>query len=906
LAGKKEYEPSQFFSQQLSAFQVWLMSVGDNKSPPQQLPIVLQFLLSQAHRLQALELLGRFLDLGPWAVHSALTVGIFPYVLKLLSSKLRELQPILVFIWAKILAVDPSCQSDLVKDNGFKYFVQVLGDHTMQYEYRTMAAFALSTVVNKCTAGQERCLQSGVVSLCMEQLEEPNPVLRQWLAICLGRLWQNYDTARWYGARDNAHEKLINLLWDEIPDVRAAAVFALGTYVLNTSEDGTSEMRITIDQMVGTALLGLLNDGSSIVRKELVSALHGLTLLYEKQFHIAALNFSEGKRISAANLTTSVTSTGWIHVTIDPPDTENSVEGGTSLNLPAPQPPLNVPPLSHSLPGKAQHGISNGLDAHGGHTHNGEASQNPPDSVEPSLPHNLSGGSLANSTGDSKQFLESLPKGGASMVAAVRNWYQQIWRGIVYLASDPFPEVADLAQHVVHSLHDKLRQKPHAKMIGATLVASYSAPSSPRSVKSATLGSAGRFPTKPNVSSSAVLGRVQSELNSLGPRPKDSSPSSSGDEDEENEPSLQPLATQFCDWCCKYFANSLMKQPSECDPASASYQQREYRFIRNHLIRDDATRTCPQQSRSKLSDQIFVNREQRPAQLLKFHPYQPHLAIMHKSCWSIWDIDQGLKVTSHQDNCTYSTAKITAAEFINPHDISFLLVGSDDGAVHVWRDYYQESSDSPKPTLVTAWRGLTDMLPASKRVGMVLEWEQPTGLLYASGDVRHIRVWDSHKELMVQDIPTKADSSVTCLTSDSAERSLLIAGCGDGTVRLYDRRQPPHSSLVETLREHEGWIVNVHMQQYSQERSIVSCSVGGIVKTWDPRFSKSVSTFNLTPNINACDIHPQAPLLACASQQQAIRIFNLENKDVLNNIRYHDGFMGQKNWPYQLFGLPSL
>ena len=49
--------------------------------------------------------------------------------------------------------------------------------------------------------------------------------------------------------------------------VRAAAVFALGTYVLNTSEDGTSEMRVTIDQTVGSALLGLLNDGSSIVRK---------------------------------------------------------------------------------------------------------------------------------------------------------------------------------------------------------------------------------------------------------------------------------------------------------------------------------------------------------------------------------------------------------------------------------------------------------------------------------------------------------------------------------------------------------------------------------------------------------------------------------------------------------------
>lgn len=125
---------------------------------------------------------------------------------------------------------------------------------------------------------------------------------------------------------------------------------------------------------------------------------------------------------------------------------------------------------------------------------------------------------------------------------------------------------------------------------------------------------------------------------------------------------------------------------------------------------------------------------------------------------------------------------------------------------------------------------------------MVLEWEQPTGLLYASGDVRHIRVWDTHKELMVQDIPTKADSSVTSLTSDSAERSLLIAGCGDGTVRLYDRRQPPHSryvhegttvwvygnmtsppSLVQTLREHQGWVVNVLLQQYCQESTIVSC-----------------------------------------------------------------------------------
>lgn len=35
-------QPSQFFSQQLAAFQVWLLNCSDVKKPPAQLPIVLQ------------------------------------------------------------------------------------------------------------------------------------------------------------------------------------------------------------------------------------------------------------------------------------------------------------------------------------------------------------------------------------------------------------------------------------------------------------------------------------------------------------------------------------------------------------------------------------------------------------------------------------------------------------------------------------------------------------------------------------------------------------------------------------------------------------------------------------------------------------------------------------------------
>ncbi|KAG7108391.1 Target of rapamycin complex 1 subunit mip1 like protein [Verticillium longisporum] len=64
-----EYQNSTFFTEQLTAFEVYLAR-GDamSQKPPEQLPVVLQVLLSQQHRVRALILLGSFLDLGPWSL----------------------------------------------------------------------------------------------------------------------------------------------------------------------------------------------------------------------------------------------------------------------------------------------------------------------------------------------------------------------------------------------------------------------------------------------------------------------------------------------------------------------------------------------------------------------------------------------------------------------------------------------------------------------------------------------------------------------------------------------------------------------------------------------------------------------------------------------------------------------
>ncbi|KAL1130820.1 hypothetical protein AAG570_012061 [Ranatra chinensis] len=297
LENGDNFRHSPFFEEQLTAFQVWLGLGTERRSPPEQLPIVLQVLLSQVHRLRALELLGRFLDLGPWAVNLALSVGIFPYVLKLLQSSAKELRPLLVFIWAKILAVDSTCQADLVRDNGHKYFLSVLQDPSMSSGERTLAAFVLASVVNNYSGGQEATLQGSLVSICLEQLGDGNAVLRRWLAICLGRLWAGYDKARWTGVRDTAHEKLYTLLRDPVPEVRTAAVFALGTFISSTSE--RSEHAKNIDHSVAMTLLNTVaKDMSPLVRKELVVALQNMVLVFENSFlSVAMQEMRDGSQV---------------------------------------------------------------------------------------------------------------------------------------------------------------------------------------------------------------------------------------------------------------------------------------------------------------------------------------------------------------------------------------------------------------------------------------------------------------------------------------------------------------------------------------------------------------------------------------------------------------------------------
>ena len=51
-------------------------------------------------------------------------------------------------------------------------------------------------------------------------------------------------------------------------------------------------------------------------------------------------------------------------------------------------------------------------------------------------------------------------------------------------------------------------------------------------------------------------------------------------------------------------------------------------------------------------------------------------------------------------------------KFINSHDVALLMVGSDDGSIRVWKNYY--NTLGREPTLLTAWQALADLQPVVK------------------------------------------------------------------------------------------------------------------------------------------------------------------------------------------------
>ncbi|CAD5170829.1 unnamed protein product [Musa acuminata subsp. malaccensis] len=898
-----EFQPSPFFTEQLTAFEVWLDHGSEHKKPPEQLPIVLQVLLSQSHRFRALVLLGRFLDMGAWAVDLALSVGIFPYVLKLLQTTAMELRQILVFIWTKILALDKSCQVDLVKDGGHAYFIRFLDSMDAYPEQRAMAAFVLAVVVDGHRRGQEACIQANLIHVCLKHLQLANPcdgqtepLLLQWLCLCLGKLWEDFPEAQIIGMQADGPATIAPLLSEPQPEVRAAAAFALGTLIDVGSvsfgdghggdEDFDDDEKIKSELNIVRNLLQASGDGSPLVRAEVAVALARFAFGHNKHLKSIAAEYLKPQSNSLLSSLPSLANV-------------NNFSGYCPSQL------MQVGSTISSRIGPVLRSSSDSTAA----GRDGRISTSSP-IASTGMMHGSPQSDDSSHHSDSGILIKETTTNGIINCSRSRTLdsalYSQFILAMCNIAKDPSPRVANLGRRTLSIIGIELVVARTARYGGGGIHQGDSSAPSQYSNLSGLARSSSWFdfnaghlsmtfrtppvsPPKQNYLTG--LRRVCSlefrphQLNSPDTGLADPLIGAVGSS-ESSERSLLPQSIVY-NWSCVHFSRPLLAGTDDSEETVARREERERMAL-------DGIAKCQHSSNCKLGNQIAswdtkYETGTKAALLLPFSPFV--VAADEKEQIRVWNYEEATLLNCF-DNRESSDRGISKLCLVNELDDSLLLVASSDGNVCFWKNYTMKG----KQKLVTAFSAMQGHRAAVRGTNVVVDWQQQSGYLYASGEISSILVWDMDKEQLVSSIPSSSDSSISALSASQVHWGHLAAGFVDGSVRIFDIRAPempvctarPHTQRVER-------VVGIGFQPGIDPTKIVSASQAGDIQFLDIRNqTEPYLTIDAhRGSLTALAIHRHAPIIASGSAKQIVKVFSLRGEQ-LSIIRYYPTFMAQR------------
>ncbi|CAK9153753.1 unnamed protein product [Ilex paraguariensis] len=892
-----EFQPSLFFTEQLTAFEMWLDHGSEHKKPPEQLPIVLQVLLSQCHRFRALVLLGRFLDMGQWAVDLALSVGIFPYVLKLLQTITPELRQILVFIWTKILALDKSCQVDLVKDGGHTYFIRFLDSMEAYPEQRAMAAFVLAVIVDGHRRGQEACIEAGLIHVCLKHLQgsasneaQAEPLFLQWLCLCLGKLWEDFMEAQIMGIQADAPAIYAPLLSEPQPEVRASAVFALGTLLdvgFDSSRDGVGgdeesddDEKVRAEINIVKSLLNVVSDGSPLVRAEVAAALARFSFGHKKHLKsIAAACWKPPPNSVLTSLPSfSIKGTGSGYATPNPYMAQGSIV------------PSQIAPLLRvggDAPSVVRDGrVSTSSPLTTGIMHGSPLSDDSSQHSDSGILNDCVSNGIVNHSGPR-------PLDNAL--------YTQCVSAMCALAKDPSPRIASLGRRVLSIIGIEQVVAKSVKSTGYSFRPSEftSTPTGLARSSSWFDMNGGHLPltfrtppvSPPRPSYITGMRRVCS----LEFRPPHliNSPDSgladpllnSGGSSGVSERSFLPQSTIY-NWSCGHFSKPLLT-PDDSEEIMARREEREKLAL-------DYISKCQHSTVSKLHNQIasWDTKFETGTKTTLLHPFFPVVIAADESeRIRVWNYEEAILLNSFE-NHNYPDRGVSKLCLVNELDDSLLLVASSDGNVRIWKDYTIKG----KQKLVTAFTSIQGHRPGVRSVNAVVDWQQQSSYLFTSGEISSVMVWDLDKEQLVNTVPTSSDCSISALSASQVHGGQFAAGFMDGSVRLFDIRTP--DMLVCTTRPHTQIIqkvVGIGFQPGLEPAKIVSASQAGDIQFLDIRHHRDayLTIDAHRGSLTALAVHRHAPLVASGSAKQLIKVFNLEGEQ-LGTIRYYPTFMAQK------------
>eukprot|EP00051_Salpingoeca_urceolata_P019295 m.280281 g.280281 ORF g.280281 m.280281 type:complete len:1393 (+) comp19398_c0_seq3:236-4414(+) len=961
LDKKAEFVHSSFFSDQLTAFEVWLGAATNDPraKPPEQLPIVLQVLLSQHHRLRALQLLDQYLQLGPAAVHSSLSVGIFPYVFKLLGSPAQELRAVLISIWSKILAVDSECKHDLLKspapgarrpnapagsgDPGCLYFVRTM-TQLLDMDLRARCAFTVAVLASgQNRKAQELLLASEFQHIALGEFQNANALYRQWLCLALAKSWEGFPSAKYTAVRLNMTTALVELLVDPSSLVRASAVHALGTLCDTFQHEGLPEqevLAINIDA-VGVELLAVYDDGSHIVRTELAAALGCAAVLHREHFIAAGARVRDEDRskrglhgsssFSSTMTTPAATPTSSLAAT--PAVTPSEINapyhglGGVDLtmanSIKIVKALFNLTSDPHSAVSAAATVLLTNLRLKTPKRHKErEASSSTPRLV----PKKLAGQapSVGSTPVGASPIASSLTEQASMSTSYTPSWIRSRGAGDGGLESE-----SDIrTQGFIRTLNQIAGQLEHTEQQGFM-----SSDLSPGDIHMAL-----QSQVTGAIAESATVLSVLEQFGYSGSFQFPADPHwlrqlANALAESVSARSIMeqpPVTTVFFDWCCSSFCGWTVPHGDNTHPAQQQdspdaedhfvvvpdtspedlAEQDEWRAERNTALRHQALKFIDSKANKKLrlGETIFHTPIDEVANLTVCHPYEPQLVLANSASGNIcvWDYDNMQQPTAF-NNKNRRKSWISAMRLINDHTNPLLAVGTSDGAVHLWSDFATNA-----PTMTTSWRTVPRMRESKEgsSPGLVLDWEQQSGHLYASGAVPFIQIWDAGSEMRVSCIPTDVSSPITSICVDKTSGHSLLAGYGNGNVRLFDVRMPASKATVQHYEQHKDKVINVHLQK-GGGKHLLSASRAGEVLWWDPRFAgqsvRSLTAYSMRKDdgMTAFVVHDYAPLLATATPNQFIKIFNMDG-ELLNHHKHYNDFLGECVGPNSCLGFHPL
>ncbi|PIA17149.1 hypothetical protein COEREDRAFT_20747, partial [Coemansia reversa NRRL 1564] len=827
------YISSTYFSNQLFAFEVWLQHTAT--TPPDELPAVLQVLLSQQYRMRALILLYRFMNLGPWAVDLAMAVGIYPYMSKLLASATTEIGEILILVWTRLVAIDRGVHPDLMKPEGLKHFVDYLSNNIqMQHEpisekvllcdtVSAASAFTLTMLCRGVSAAQQACFNERVLDYFLVYLQRPDngteerARLRTWVLMCLAELWRGYPNAKWMALtvdEQNAQNLLIPMAFHRSPVVRAAAIYAMGTLLEDLTQLGYDPGVVALlrkaERQLYALLLQAATDGSPMVRREVARVI--------------------GSAVFATYM----------------PQTMKAVARAVGEEIREPRRPLRT------------------------HGANAEEASEP---LLPEVPLDL----LLKLY---KTLLELSVDVHPDVSLLAREACDVLMQTYAHSRAffDAEPSL-DQALHRLEITRSSSGQQPILEFIR----------SAGTGIGDALLG----FPP-PSHGGSPVSQGGSMHNQSLQHRrvalPR--SRNSAGLQQQQQQPRSRDAMAQnssstLLDWAGAYFTEfdiSLFANVNGPLQGSLALVESRERNRRVERMETSARTMGTQAGSMKWMDVRAVASNRDPASVALLHPLEPHAIVAsRKGTVSVYDWELAAQVGHYSigPQGSYGEASsISSLHLINPLGHSKLLVGTRDGKVRIFASH----SSTPPPLSASD----TSFIFAGARIygepegcGLVTAWNQRSNVLFAGGNDKEVRVWDVSTEMCIEEIPVVSMGGITCVSHDGVSGNIFAVGNANGLVRVMDRRLDARSGAVASWREHSpDAIRNVTMRPGQTE--VISAGSNGNIKYWDLRHRESVFTLvdtHINLPLEHMIAHENAPVILTSSDA-TVKLWNQRGNNI--------------------------